>query len=317
MPKSKLQPTRTVYSYYFPEIRKIISDVTKNYPHEVFLRSIDPGLDDFHEKTILKYIKYNKNQLIGLEGFKYRYTASGSSESIFHILAHILSLRKEAPLYVLEGEYEGYAGYGGNLGLTFSSVSYDANFRNLKKGIFFISNPSARDGNIIPDRKIKEIGNADHEIIIDTAYVGLTKPHRFLLDHPSISTVLVSLSKEYGLYYYRIGFCFMRQELKTLMVNKWFKNILNHIIAEKIFDTLKNDELVNKYLHWQKKAILMISEEFGLPIQPSDVFILAHVNSDELSDQKKAQLEKFRRGPFYRFCLTPYFLHFEKEDSKK
>ena len=55
----------------------------------------------------------------------------------------------------------------------------------------------------------------------------------------------------------------------------------------------------------------MISEEFGLPIQPSDVFILAYIDSDKLSDQKRAQIEEFRRGPFYRFCLTPYFLHFE------
>src|SRR5262245_61539613 len=40
-------PIRSVYSYYYPEVREIIDRVTHVYPHHVYLRSIDPGLDEF------------------------------------------------------------------------------------------------------------------------------------------------------------------------------------------------------------------------------------------------------------------------------
>ena len=46
----------TVYSYYMPEVRELITDLTREYPHDVFLRSISPGLDDFHHPVIDKLV---------------------------------------------------------------------------------------------------------------------------------------------------------------------------------------------------------------------------------------------------------------------
>ncbi len=310
-----IEPTRTVYCYYYPEVRKLISSLTNPYPHNVYLGSIKPGLDDFHEAAISQYISHMRNQAPGLDTFPFRYTSAGASESIFHILADIASYRKNTPLYVLQGEYEGYAGYGENLGLKFTIVSIEQDFSELAKGIFFISNPSAINGNILPDDLIKSIGDAGHEIIYDLTYLGLTKPHNFDLSHTAISTVIVSLSKPFGLYYYRIGFCFTRRERLTLKVNKWFKNIFTHILAEKLLKQFHSSELAEKYRPLQVKAVEMLREKYDLPIEASEVVLLAQISATNVPDDKKEAIQKFKRDNYYRFCLTPYFLAFEKNSA--
>jgi histidinol-phosphate/aromatic aminotransferase/cobyric acid decarboxylase-like protein len=304
----KVAPSKTVYCYYFPEVRDVVTKAANPYPHDIFLQSLDPGLDHFHEPIIEKYLAHMKEQMPGLDTYPERYTAHGASESIFHILADIAAKEKNTPLYILEGEYEGYAGYGQNLGLAFTPVSYESNFSTLPKGIFFISNPSARDGNIVPNEKIAEIGDAGHAIILDCSYVGFTTPHEFLVTHPRIRAVLVSLSKPFGLYYYRIGFCFMRRDMKTLEVNKWFKNIFSHIVADRVLSTFTASALAEKYKPQQQRAVERLSEDLGFRVHASDVTILAHISESEVPPEAKDKIAEFKRGDRYRFGLTAYFL---------
>lgn len=309
---NKIQPLKSVYAYYFPEVRKIITDISANYPHETFLKSIDPGLDSFHEPVIEAYINNFNDQMPLLESFPYRYTSSGASESIFHVLSHIACFRRGIPLYVLEGEYEGYAGYGQNLGLDFRIVSLETDFEKLPPGIFFISNPSAKDGNILPNSLISKIGESGHEIVLDATYVGLTRPHKFLVNHPAISSVIVSLSKPYGLYYYRIGFIFTRGEIKTLAVNKWFKNILSLIIAKKVLTTFRSGELVAKYERYQTLALNQMTNDYKFKPQKSDVILLGYTPKNNVPPNNQLSLKLYDRGPNLRFCLTPYFLNLER-----
>ena len=308
-----IEPLKAVYSYYYPEVRDIISRVTADYPHEVFLRSVDPGLDDFHVPVIEAYLQHMQDQLPDLGQFPYQYTTAGS-EAIFHILAEISAFRREVPLYVLEGEYEGFSGYGQNIGLSFTSVPEDQDMAALPAGIFFVSNPSARDGNTLADGLLEKIGIAGHEIVCDLTYVGMTDPQQILVDHPYISKVVVSLSKPFGLYYYRIGFCFSRTEMKTLMVNKWFKNILSLIIAKQVLSELGSSELSKTYRAWQQRAVDTLSERWGIPVQASDVMLLAHIQQTDVPEDKREALEKYRRGDRYRFCLTPFYLMYEQEN---
>ncbi len=249
------KPLKAVYCYYFPEVRKIIDEVSSNYPHETFLQSINPGLDNFHEGTINAYIKHFKFELPDLPRFPFHYIAGGASESIFHLLSYLKAHEPKTPLYVLRGEYEGYAGYGSNLGLSFQIIPDLANLLTLPKGILFLSNPSARDGNIIPDSEVISIADFGHRIVYDLTYVGLTDHHQFETNHPNIIAVIVSLSKPFGLYYYRVGFAFTRFEIKTLEVNKWFKNIHSLIVAEKILKQLDSKKLVARYRKLQKKLL--------------------------------------------------------------
>ena len=47
---------------------------------------------------------------------------------------------------------------------------------------------------------------------------------------------MVSFSKPYGLFYYRVGFTFCREPIPALYANKWFKNVYGLLVAEKILN---------------------------------------------------------------------------------
>lgn len=311
MSKETLMPLKAVYAYYFPEVRAVIDKIAANYPHETFLQSIEPGLDDYHHPVIESYIHHFENQLPDLKRFPYQYVAGGASESIFHILAGIASSKEDKPLYVLEGEYEGYTGYGNNLGLNFVTVKEPRDFIKTRPGIIFISNPSARDGNIIDNKDILDACEAGHKIIYDATYVGLTDPYRFNLEHKNIIAVITSLSKPFGLYYYRVGFAFTRFECKTLEVNKWFKNILSLKIAKDTLDTIGETELVDKYRKCQNEALLQMEKELEIHAKPSHAVLLGHAENETVPKD----YENYSRRHNYRFCLTPYFLKKEKEST--
>jgi histidinol-phosphate/aromatic aminotransferase/cobyric acid decarboxylase-like protein len=304
----KTMPLKAVYAYYFPEVRAVIDKIAANYPHETFLQSVEPGLDDYHRPVIESYLRHFENQLPDLKKFPYQYVTGGANEGIFHILAQIAASANKKPLYVLEGEYEGYAGYGANLGLEFKTVKEPSDFLKAEPGIIFVSNPSARDGNIIPDQEIIAACNAGHKVVYDSTYVGLTNPYRFNLDHENIIVVLTSLSKPFGLYYHRIGFTFTRNEMKTLEVNKWFKNILSLRIAKDVLDTIGETQLVDKYRPWQTEAIMRMEQEIDIHADKSQVVLLANAKNGTIPNT----LEKYSRKHNYRFCLTPYYLTKER-----
>jgi hypothetical protein len=304
----KIKSTKTVYCYYYPKTREIITELTKNYPHDVYLRSIDPGLDDYHLPVIDKYVEFAKPELPALGEYKYRYFSSGASEGIFHILAWIKNKHPEAPLYVFKGEYEGYKAYGENIGLTFTEVDFDYDTNLLEPGIWFLSNPSARDGNIIENKKINKICEK-HKVVYDVTYVGLTRKNMFDVNNKNILAVIVSMSKPFGVYYYRIGFVFSRVEFLTLMPNKWFKNILSIQIAGKLLEEYKPREIYERYRPIQEKIVKEINEERNLHIEMSDVVLLGYTKHEN------QMIKDYLRNDVYRFCLTPYFL--EKEDEKK
>lgn len=304
----KVMPLKAVYAYYFPEVRTIIDKIASNYPHETFLQSVKPGLDDYHRPVIESYLNHFENQLADLKIFPYQYVTNGASEGIFHILAQIAASDNQKPLYVLDGEYEGYVGYGANLGLHFNVIQETSDFKNARPGIVFISNPSARDGNIINNDEINEACEAGHKIIYDATYVGLTDPHLFDLENKNIIAVLISLSKPFGLYYHRIGFTFTRGEMKTLEVNKWFKNILSLRIAKDVLDGIGETELVKKYRSLQLSAVKQMEEELEIHAKPSQALLLANAKNGTVPET----FDNYSRHHNYRFCLTPYFLMKER-----
>lgn len=311
-PMKKLKTIRAVYSYYFPEIRKLISDVTEDFPHGEFLKSISPGLDDFEKPIIEKMIKFYKKDVVGFEGFQYRYPTSGSSEGIYHLLSRIKKDHPESPIYTLEGEYEGYRECAAGLGLVVQEIKEDfESIKMLAPGYWFISSPSGRAGNLLPDTLIDQIANLGHKVIVDMAYLGLTKRVKFNVTHPNIVAVLTSMSKPFGLFYFRVGFTFTRESVSTLYGTKWFKNILSLIIADKVFDTFSSDYFYKKYASMQKKILGQIKDETGIQLRQSDVLLLGYLTEDDfdkLSNEQKEIITPFKRGVGFRFCLTQYFL---------
>jgi len=314
----QLEATGTVYSYYFPEVRRVIDRVVKRYPHEVFLRSVKPGLDGFHLPIINKYASVFAKGLLGIRHFKHRYVVSGASEAIFHLFVKFRIEESKTPIYAISGEYQGYGEYAKTLGTKVRRITErEAVERRLQKGIFFISNPSARDGMILSSGFLKSILRR-HRVVLDATYVGLTKPFKMDIRHKNIIALFVSLSKPYGLYYYRIGFVFSRIPIASLEANKWFKNIFSLIIADKLLSAIKYCSLWRKYSVFQRNIVAHLRDKFDIPLEPSDVFILAKVSESSarvLSSALRKLLRPYRRGGIYRFCLTPYFLKYERHKT--
>lgn len=302
--EEKIKATRTVYCYYFPEIRKIIDEVVKNYPHKIFLSSITPGLDDFHSPIIKKFIKYHKKIVPGLKNFPFKYFTEGSRQGIFHFLVELKCKEPKTPIYVLKGEYEGYKEYAVRIGIKIKEIGEDKNFSELEPGIFFISNPSGRDGNIIPNEFIEKICKY-HRVVYDIAYAGLTQKYAFNVDCPNIIAVMASMSKPFGMYYYRAGFAFTKEPLETLIANKWFKNIFSLVITEKVLDKIKPQQLYKKYKPIQEQIIRKLNKKKNLNLKASDVILLANTSE---------HIEPFMRDKFCRLCLTSYFLEEEKNE---
>jgi hypothetical protein len=301
----------SVYAYYYPEVRKVVDKVIKGFSQDLLLKSIFPGLDNYHSSFVDKFISCSEKYQKGLSGYDNKYFVNGSSEGIFHLLVDSIFHNQGKPIYVFKGEYEGYKEYTKNMGGSVIEVKTNADLNKLPLGRWFISNPSAINGNIVKNQKINKICELGHEVVIDISYIGTTKEYRLDLTHPNIIAVLASMSKPFGLFYYRIGIAFTRKQMPTLYPNKWFKNILSITIGEALLDKFGIGYFYNKYKPLQEKAIRVLSKEVGAPILPSDILLLAYLPKEKANDLSPKQLEfisKYLRGDNYRFCLTPYFL---------
>jgi histidinol-phosphate/aromatic aminotransferase/cobyric acid decarboxylase-like protein len=308
---------KTVYSYFLPEIRELITGLTREYPHDVFLRSISPGLDDFHGPIIEKLIAAHRHDVPHLSAFSYRYPTAGSEEGIREYLT-LLQSAGVRQIYVWQGDYEGYRETAKTRNITAVEVDYDCDPAALPPGHWFLSNPSARNGMIVPPERIQAIAEAGHKVFYDLSYLGATEPHAFDLSHPNVVAAAISFSKPYGLFYYRVGFTFCREAIPCLYANKWFKNIFGLLIADKILDEVDLAALARKYKALQSDIVARINRASGLGLSPSDAFLLAKLPAAtvaQLPADRQEAIHKFRRGDWYRFCLTPYFEEYEKTEA--
>jgi histidinol-phosphate/aromatic aminotransferase/cobyric acid decarboxylase-like protein len=304
----------TVYSYYLPEVRAVIDSLVARYPHDVFLRSLEPGgLDAFHEPVLEKLVRAHASDVHGLGDFRFRYPTSGSEEGIREYLS-TLAARGVKRIYMLRGDYEGYREVARSRGIETREVALDEDPRRLEPGHWFLSNPSARDGNLLPPDVPRAILDAGHRVFYDLSYLGSTGEAIFDLTHPNVAAAVISFSKTYGLFYYRIGFTFSREEIPALYANKWFKNVLSLLIADRVLD-LDGRSLARRCKALQAEIVERVNRAHGLGLAASDAFLLAHLTPErarELPPAKLATIARFERDRGYRFCLTPYFLEHER-----
>jgi histidinol-phosphate/aromatic aminotransferase/cobyric acid decarboxylase-like protein len=308
---SEIKAINSVYAYFYPEVREVVNKVVKGFSQELLLKSIFPGLDNYHDSFITKFVKKSEKYQKGLADFENKYFINGSSEGIFHLLVDSIFHNEGKPIYIFKGDYEGYQEYAKNIGGSVINIDFTSDFKKLPLGRWFISNPSAIDGNILDNKIINLLCDLGHEVIVDISYLGSTKEYQLDLTHPNIIAVLASMSKPFGLFYYRIGIVFSRRQLPTLYPNKWFKNILSISIAEALLDKFGIGHFYKKYQPVQEKAIKQLKQETGFEVIPSDILLLAYAPSNGLSSSQKESLSKFLRGDNFRFCLTPYFLNIE------
>lgn len=324
---------KAVYCYHFPEVRELLREVQNSLPDDLWLvttpaHSLEvegiskflkiPGnkednvdLDEIHVPIIERIIKAYCGVVPALGDFKYRYPTSGSSEGLFHILTKARTDGVET-INVLVGEYEGYEAQAANLKMKVNKVDLDKTApKNVKPGLWFISNPSARDGNIIPNELINALCDSGHRVVLDLAYVGATRPYKFDVSHENIESVVMSFSKPYGVFRFRIGgFTFSRNEIPSLYGNKWFKDVTRLFQALAIAESIGPKKLHKKYSVVQRRIIDKLNARHGLNLRASDSFLLAYLkpgDDEALNDEQRELIAPYKRGDGYRFCLTPYF----------
>lgn len=334
-----LEAMKSVYCYFFPEVRHLLREVERKVPDKLFLvttpaaevaESLDglfPGfnvpatsdgyvnVDMIHVPVIERLVAAYRRAVPDLGGFGFRYPTSGSNEGIFHILAKLRSQGVEQ-ITVLKGEYEGYGIQAANLGINVRELDLEEALE-AEPGYWCISNPSARDGNILPEGFVSKLCDLGSRVVLDLAYVGSTEHRQFDVGHENITHLVMSLSKPFGLFRYRIGFAFSRDEMPTLYGNKWFKDTIRLFQGLRVVETFGTDGLTNLYKPVQRSVVAAINEETGLGIVESDALLIAHITKENalgLNDSQRDLIEPFRRAGSYRFCLTPYF---EKEEKAK
>lgn len=334
----KFKAMKAVYCYYFPEVRPQVAAVDQlpnkdklfltttrikeainilqplNFQPPLNLPVTSDGtidLDMLHIPIIERVVQSYKQTVPNLVDFTYCYPTSGSSEGIFHYLVY-LKVKGVDKIYTLEGEYEGYREQGKNIGIQTEEIDPNlVNIKRLKPGYWFISNPSARNGNILDDYFIEKLCQAGHKVVLDLAYVGSTKFKQFDVRDKNIEGVVMSFSKPYGVFRKRMGgFLFSRYPLQTLYGNKWFKDIERLLMTLKVAEEIGPNFLYERYQHLQKRIIEEINKDFNLGIKASDALLLGYLNETDflkLNEDQKKIVTPFRRGTGYRFCLTPYY----------
>ena len=308
-----LKAFTAVYSYTTPEVHRVINELTQSYPSEL----IDEGwvrsdLTKFQDHAFDALIALRGDQVQGLNKFQFRYPTYGSDHAICEYMTHLRVDEQLKSIYVLENDYEGYVERAKSRGLEPISVPVDGKPDALQKGVWFISNPSARDGHVLPHELIESLLEAGHRVVYDLAYLGTTDETQYDLTHEGIDAALVSLSKPYGLFSHRIGLSFFRRAVPSLVANElWFKNIFGLKLASEVLTRIDGGSYAKKYKTRQGEIVEQLKQTSGLPLRPSDAFLLAHISEDDaqsLTPEQEAAIRKYKRGARYRFCLTPFFV---------
>ena len=134
--------------------------------------------------------------------FPFRYPTAGASEGIFKLMAEYLARSSAPNIHIFDGEYEGFPAYAEALGIR--CVRHDRSDWQAgagaigRGGLFWISQPSAIDGQVWPQfepfvaRLAAE--RPDVAIIPDLTYVGaVAREFSVTLDSPNIPAFEISV----------------------------------------------------------------------------------------------------------------------------
>ena len=325
---------KAVYSFVFPETRAVIAafdaafrpelmrvntsaaDVEQFVHAHVSPALVVPAAKGYADLDSLAYPLTERAAQIytglveGLDEFPCRYPVAGSAEGLFHLYVN-LARRGFETIRVLPGEYEGYGIQAANVGLAVQTIPLEAAVARApdQRAVWFISSPSARDGNQLPAGWLAALLEAGHQVVLDLAYVGATAPQAISIDHPGVLAVTMSLSKPYGLFRWRIGYVFSRGAIPSLYGSRWFGDLGRHLLGLKILEEIGPRRLYPRYVAAQREIIAGLNRD-GVPLAASDVLLLANLSPSEwgeLPENARALLSPFVRADRVRVCLTPYF----------
>lgn len=294
--------TRTIYSIGWEETVLTLKEYQQQDNSDIFCDTWSKKQDNMHEKYLSLWKKANDQHIQFNDVLSFGYPTNGSSESIFLQLTHLNSKNKR--LVVFNEEYEGYTMFAKNINmpiLTLDKDNIDWESINSENDIFFISQPASNDGNIWEGFTsfMEETEKRDIKVYIDLAYIGLFEHDSVSLLYKNIDGIFFSLSKIFGVYYHRIGGCFLKNENPLLWPMLWFKN-LNSIgygialLEKQIAGKFKSQLSLNK--ETQTTICERLSTQLGVIITPSGVPMVATLdynsNMEWLNGMKRSENPK-------------------------
>jgi histidinol-phosphate/aromatic aminotransferase/cobyric acid decarboxylase-like protein len=304
--------SRTVYSLYYPETRRVVDALWAERPHALYERNYDKLQDAMHLGCLDGWRAWAVRAGVRFgDGFGHHYPTAGASEAI-HALMAFQATHGGGRVHFFDGEYEGYFHTAAALSLPAVShprepASWAATVAELAPAdSFWLSQPSAIDGNLWRDlhafASLVERRAPGTRIVVDLTYVGaVAAPLPIHLDRPAVAAVLWSLSKPFGVYYHRIGGLLSREEIPSLRGHHWFKNLFSLALGERLMACFAPGELAALHAAQQTSALERARSAGVLPptAKASDVVLLAHAPAGD------AAFEEYRRGTGLRFCLSP------------
>lgn len=321
--------SKTVYALVTPEIEAVKAKVFGSYGEPAREEYLDQfrgawtaKQDRYHEEFFDAWHRWSK-PVVNLDRtqFPYYYPTAGASEPIRHIIFDFAAKGGKV-VHVFEGEYEGYKAMAEAAGLRVQEHTRDgkdgwhtpfggrlnriASAMDWGRDIFFISQPSAIDGNVWPDFNEFISKMPPNTVVADLTYVGAVPqravPERFNMNQEAIRNIVFSLSKPFGAYYDRIGGVFGRVEDLGLFGNKWFKGLTGLSIGNALLRKYDVFHMPTEYGPYQRAVTVRVAKEIGVPLlEPSDVFLLATGTTD--FENKLA--DYLTRAGRIRVCLTP------------
>jgi len=321
-----------VYSYPFPEVRDTIAAVdldpefmlntlsveraagmlaSYNFAPALDLPAHTNGalnLDELHVPVIDRIRQVQQETITGLGSFDHAYPTHGSSQALFNLMAEWKAQGDIESIAVLDGEYEGYGAYANSLRVPVARYVSLEDAKPKAGEMWFLSNPSALDGNWI-DREVWDaFVDAGNQVVYDAAYAGLTHGQTIDVSSPNIRAVLTSPSKQFGVFRYRnTGVTYTRESVSSMYGTKWFKDVPALLDTLNLYETYGMSELPKTYGPMQKIICQALSELAQGEVSASDVLLLAHSDQVLASD-----MERFKRAGNYRFGLTKLFEDYEQ-----
>lgn len=313
--------SKTVYALVTPEVEfeKALmfgnhQSIARKEYLEQFRDAWTGKQDAYHREFFDEWHRWSAPVVdLDRDNFPFFYPTAGASEPLRHL---IFSMNVGygggiSKVHFFDGDYEGYKAMA-EASRNKIVVHRREDWREVRASmgigdLFFISQPSAIDGNVWAEFNEFAAMMPRNSIVADVTYVGAV-PRRALaeridLNARSIRNVVFSLSKPFGVYYDRIGGVWCREEDLGLFGNRWFKNLTSLALGTALLKARHVFYLPERYRLAQEEATGKLSAVTDVDLKPSDVFILAHGQTDRSSEM----IDYLRRpaNGGVRVCLTP------------
>lgn len=275
--------------------------------------SMDGGIDplELTRQVTKRLIEIENTLLPGLSEFKYRFaTNSGATDGINEVMVGLLAENAITKVGIIKGDYKGYIGAASAKGIEIQNVGSLEEVGEPEDGVvWFVSNPSAINGNLHDSEVWEEFLDAGHKVVVDAAYIDLTLEGNSVdVSSPNIIAVITSPSKPFGLVLDKHpGFVYTREKHAGLHLQKKFNGVPRLLTIMEV--RLQEEFGPHKIASLHRPAQLAICQDMSAvangEVLPSDATLMAHATGILSQDFDSYRTVNFHeRESDYTFRLT-------------